>query len=224
MKTEDDKIVLRGELTLVVMVILNSMGVLLMLHSGSGISAISSVPYAFQQVLPQLTLGTYTYLFQGLLVLVLMVLSRRFVPAYLFSFVVGFAFGEMMDLEEPFIDRLPLSIPLRIFYFAASYLIICFGIALANRCRLPITPTDLFPRELSSLIHQPYARIKIGFDMACLVTTAVIILAGLGHLQGLGIGTIIAACTMGKGIALVGSLIDKHFVFHSFLSQRSCAH
>ena len=53
MNTEDNKIALRGELALVVMVVLNSMGVLLMLHSGSGISAISSVPYAFQLVFPK---------------------------------------------------------------------------------------------------------------------------------------------------------------------------
>ena len=221
MNTEDNKIILRGELALVVMVVLNSMGVLLMLHSGSGISAISSVPYAFQQVFPQLSLGTWTYIFQGFLVLVLMVLSRRFVPAYLFSFVVGFVFGELMDLEEPFIDQLPLSIPLRVFYFVLSYLILCFGIALGNRCHLPITPTDLFPRELSHLIQKPYARVKITFDLTCLITTAVITMIGLGHIQGLGIGTVVAACTMGKGISMIGSLMDKRFVFHSVLSKRS---
>lgn len=59
------KIVLRGETALVIAVIINSLGVLLMLQSGSGISAISSVPYAFHQVMPKLSLGTWTYLFQG---------------------------------------------------------------------------------------------------------------------------------------------------------------
>ena len=39
--------VLRGELALMVVVLINSLGVVLMLYSGSGISAISSVPYAF---------------------------------------------------------------------------------------------------------------------------------------------------------------------------------
>lgn len=39
-------------------VIINSFGVVLMLYSGAGISAISSVPYAFSEVLPKLTLGT----------------------------------------------------------------------------------------------------------------------------------------------------------------------
>ena len=52
------KIVLRGEAALVIAVIINSLGVLLMLQSGSGISAISSVPYAFHQVVPKLSLGT----------------------------------------------------------------------------------------------------------------------------------------------------------------------
>ena len=86
--------VFRGEAALALAVCINSFGVVLMLYSGSGISAISSVPFAFSQVLPQVTLGTWTYLFQGLLVLSLMILRKRFVPQYLFSFVVGFVFGE----------------------------------------------------------------------------------------------------------------------------------
>ncbi|WP_455254299.1 DUF6198 family protein [Ruminococcus sp.] len=87
---------LRGELTLAAAVCINSLGVVLMLYSGAGISAISSVPFAFSEVLPRLTLGTWTYLFQGLLVLSLMVMRKRFVPPYLFSFVVGFVFGELL--------------------------------------------------------------------------------------------------------------------------------
>ena len=73
----DSKLTIRGELTLIVIVIINSLGVVLMLHSGSGISAISSVPYAFSEVFPKLTLGTWTYLFQSLLILTLMVLRKN---------------------------------------------------------------------------------------------------------------------------------------------------
>ena len=79
------KVTLRGELALLIVILINSMGVVLMLRSGSGISAISSVPYAFSLVFPTLTLGTWTYIFQGLLVLSLMILKKRFVPSYLFS-------------------------------------------------------------------------------------------------------------------------------------------
>ena len=72
------KVTLRGELALLIVILINSMGVVLMLRSGSGISAISSVPYAFSLVFPALTLGTWTYIFQGLLVLSLMILKKPF--------------------------------------------------------------------------------------------------------------------------------------------------
>lgn len=211
----DKRLVLRGEAALILAIIINSMGVLLMLQSGSGISAISSVPYAFSEAFPKLSLGTWTYIFQGLLVITLMVLKKRFVPSYLFSFVAGFLFGEMMDVNELWITKLPLSIPLRIFYFVLSYIIICFGVALSNRCKLPIIPTDLFPRDLSEIINKPYARVKIAFDVTCLFVTACLTYFALGKILGLGVGTVVAAFTMGKGVAIAGSLIDKRVTFVS---------
>ena len=203
MATNDNKAVLRGELALMLVVVINSLGVLLMLHSGSGISAISSVPYAFNLVLPKLSLGTWTYIFQGLLICALMIMRRKFVPAYLFSWI----------------NQLPLNIPLRIFYFVLSYLILCFGIALSNRCKLPIIPTDLFPRELMDITKQPYSRVKISYDVTCLAITTCMTFFFLGHISGLGIGTVLAAFTMGKGVALVGELIDKKACFVSFLEH-----
>ena len=73
-KEERQLPILRGELALLIVILINSLGVVLMLMSGSGISAISSVPYAFSLVLPRLTLGTWTYVFQGSLILSLMIL------------------------------------------------------------------------------------------------------------------------------------------------------
>lgn len=216
---ENKKVVLRGEVALAVAIFINSMGVLLMLQSGSGISAISSVPYAFSEVLPVLTLGTWTYIFQGLLVITLMVLKRKFVPSYLFSFVAGFLFGELMDIHELWITKLPMSIPLRIFYFVLSYIILCIGIALSNRCRLPIIPTDLFPRDLSEIIKKPYSRVKITFDVTCLLVTACLTFFALGKISGLGIGTVAAAFTMGKGVAIAGKLIDKKMTFVSVMHK-----
>ena len=42
-----------GEIALITAVTINSFGVVLMLYSAAGISAISSVPYAFSLVLPR---------------------------------------------------------------------------------------------------------------------------------------------------------------------------
>ena len=211
---------MRGELALLVAVCINSFGVVLMLYSGAGISALSSVPFAFSEVFPKISLGTWTYLFQGLLVLSLMVMRKKFVPSYLFSFVVGFVFGELLDVHELWISVLPTALPFRFLYFVISYVLICVGIAISNRCKLPIIPTDLFPRELADITKAGYPKIKIGFDVACLAVTAALTFFCLGHLEGLGIGTILAAFTMGKGVGIVGTLLDRHFRFVSVLSKR----
>ncbi len=212
---EENKQTFRGELALLVAVVINSFGVVLMLYSGTGISAISSVPFAFSEVLPRLSLGTWTYLFQGLLILSLMVLRKKFVPTYLCSFVVGFVFSELLDVHEAWISVLPTALPWRVVYFIVSYLLISLGIALSNRCKLPIVPTDLFPRELSQITGIPYARVKIAFDVLCLAVTGLLTFVFLGHLDGLGIGTILAAFTMGKMVALCGALLDRSFHFET---------
>ena len=217
--SEGEKPILRGEAALALATIINSFGVVLMLYSGSGISAISSVPFAFSEVFPELSLGTWTYLFQGLLVLSLMVLRKRFVPQHLFSFVVGFVFGELLDIHELWVSILPNGLFWCVLYFVISYFLISFGIALSNRCRLPIIPTDLFPPELAQIINVSYPRIKISFDVSCLAITAGMTFLFLGHLKGLGIGTILAAFTMGKVVGILGGWLDHRVQFVSFLSR-----
>lgn len=114
MKTQENLPLFRGELALLLAVLVNSFGVVLMLYSGAGISAISSVPYAFSEVWPFFTLGTWTYLFQATLIASLMILRKRFVPMYLFSFVVGFFFSELLDIHKAWIGILPYTLPMRL--------------------------------------------------------------------------------------------------------------
>ena len=209
----DKRPVWRGELALLIVILINSFGVVLMLDSGAGISAISSVPYAFSESFPALTLGTWTYIFQGILVAALMILRKKFVPTYLFSFVVGFAFSKMLDVYKTALAGLTMGIGYQIVYFIVSYLVICLGIALSNRCGLPIIPTDLFPRELAQITGISYPKIKISYDVICLLTTAILTFLFLGQIRGLGIGTIMAAFTMGKSIGMIGNILDRHFRF-----------
>ena len=91
--------VVRGELMLLLAVIMNSLGVVLLLYSGSGISAISSVPFSLNLIMPALSLGTWTYIFQAFLILVLFACRKKIVPSYLLSFIVGFFFGSSRFLR-----------------------------------------------------------------------------------------------------------------------------
>lgn len=202
-----------GELVLPLVVVLNSLGVVLMLYSGTGISAISSMTYALSQVMPEVSLGTWTYIFQGALVCSLMIMRKKFVPQYLLSFVVGFGFGVMVDVHKSWVQFLPTTAPFRLLYFVASYCILCTGIALSNRCKMPIIPTDLFPKELSEITGIKFSKIKMSFDLICVITTVILTISFFGGIRGLGVGTVISALMMGKGIGAIGELIDKHMEF-----------
>ena len=84
----------------------------------------------------------------------------------------------------------------------------------ANRAYRP------FPRELSQITSITYPKIKISFDVICLAVTALLTGIGLGHIKGLGVGTIAAAFTMGKGVGIAGDWMDRHIAFTSFLAKK----
>ena len=225
MTHESETRVIYGEAALAGVVIVNSMGVALITHSGLGISAISSVPYALTSILPAVSQGTWSICFQLLLILILMAVRRHMVPSYFLSMLVGTAFSVCLDCHELWVSALPEGILANAVCFFIGYLCICCGVAVSNLCGMPIIPTDLFPREFSQTTGIAYATVKTTFDVICLFATAALTLLFLGGIRGLGIGTVISALTMGHVIHMITQEIGKNVRFVSFLKCRhSAAH
>lgn len=201
------------EFALCLVMVFNPLSICLMTKSGFGISTISSVPFVLQMIFPAMTLGTWNFLFQTLLVVALMILRRSFCPEYLFSFVIGSIFGKMVDVHTAWVSLLPESPMLRVVYFLTGFLIMCVGICLANNCKLPVTPTDIFPRDLGTFANLPYNKIKTTFDLICLSTTLILSIFVLRGFFGIGFGTIFCAFVTGKVISLVQKFLDRHVVF-----------
>ena len=149
----------------------------------------SIVPLIFSTAFPIFSFGTWNYIFQTLLVITLMVLKRSFCPGYLFSFVVGIGFGKMIDVHNAWVTM------------------------------LPIVPTDIFPRDLSELLHKKYHRIKTTFDLTCLITTVLLSLLILHHLYGIGIGTFFCAFMTGRTVSLVQKFIGNHVEFYRLMKK-----
>lgn len=150
----------------------------------------SIVPLIFSTAFPIFSFGTWNYIFQTLLVITLMVLKRSFCPGYLFSFVVGIGFGKMIDVHNAWVTM------------------------------LPIVPTDIFPRDLSELLHKKYHRIKTTFDLTCLTTTVILSLVILHHLYGIGIGTFFCAFMTGRTVSLVQKFIGNHVEFYRLTKKK----
>ena len=226
-KEQSGKTLFRGELALVIAVLVNSFGVVLMLYSGAGISAISSVPFAFSlSVWPGAHAGHLDLPVPGVpWLLSLMLLRRKWLcPATCSALWWALYSASCWMCTKLWINVLPYNTAHGgwCILWSATCLI-CLGIALSNRCELPIVPTDLFPAGAGGHYQACRTRdIKIGFDVTCLASYG-------GHdaasswaaWKGLGIGTIAAAFTMGKGIGLVGDLLDKHFYFENYKTLRT---
>lgn len=212
------KIRIPGELALFTAVIINSLGIALMTKSNFGISSISSVPYVFSQAFKILSFGTWNYTFQTILVISLMILSRKINLSYSFSFLMGIAFGKMIDVHELWVCFLPDSLTYHIIYFILSFFILAFGICLSNNSMLPIIPTDTFPRDLSAILNKPYKYVKTTFDLCCLTTTVIISLFILHKAIGVGIGTVICAFTTGKMVSIIQGFFNKHITFYRLTS------
>ena len=214
---------LAGEAALVLVLLINSLGVDLMSKSGFGISTISSVPLVFNIAFPIFSFGTWNYIFQTLLVITLMILKHSFCPGYLFSFVVGIGFGKMIDLHNTWVQALPGTLPLNTLYFFTGFLLMCFGICLANNCMLPIIPTDIFPRDLSEILRKKYKVIKTTFDLTCLTTTVLLSLGILHGFCGIGPGTVFCAFLTGKTVSVIQKFISKHVEFYRMTGRKTLA-
>jgi len=150
-----------------------------------------------------------------------MILSKKINLSYIFSFIMGLAFGKMIDVHELWICFLPDSLIWHIIYFIISFFILAFGICLSNNSMLPIIPTDTFPRDISVILKKPYKYIKTTFDVCCLITTIIISIFILHKAVGVGVGTVICALTTGNVVSLIQSYLDKHLKFYRYTSPNT---
>jgi len=178
-----------------------SLGTVLMAKSALGNSVTSSVPYALWHIWPQLSWGTWTYGFQTVLILTLVVLLRRFKPSYVISYGVALAFSVLIDLFNRMLGFLTVEGLLqRCLSFGSGLLVIQIGVALMVFSSLPLMPLDLFVRELAHAWNMPFGRLKWATDVSYIVIAALLMAFVLRDWVGIGLGTLIAAAVNGPAI------------------------
>lgn len=160
----EKRTVFRGELALFITVI-NSFGVVLMLYSGAEFPQSPVYICIFRGGTGHFTGYLDVYL-PGSTDLKSDDHAQKFVPAYLFSFVVGFAFSELWICMS--VDWYSPKSLLDFAYCILLSVICCCALALRflTAVDCPIIPTDLFPRIITDYRRARYSRVKIGYDDA----------------------------------------------------------
>lgn len=119
-----------------------TLGVAVCVRSMLGSSVISTLPYVFETAgkqglgVPKLTIGQYTYIMNGVLVLgQILVLRKKFESVQLFQLLVGFVFGSLIDLNMLLTTWLaPVDLWQKVVSQVLGCSILCIGIALEVRC------------------------------------------------------------------------------------------
>ena len=77
------------------------------------------------------------------------------------------------------------------------------GITMTVNMRLVPNPGDGIVQALAERIGRDQGFTKNIFDIGCVITTCVLCLAAVGHVIGVGVGTIIAMLGVGRAVAVV---------------------
>ena len=138
-----------------------ALGVVLMKKAALGITPITSLPLALNEVLPVLSLGNWTILFHILCIIAIIVITRKVAVKTILMFPVGICFGYFIDfllwLWQFETDILWLRILLLVVGIPVSGL----GVALINDADLMLPSPDGLIRTIAAVYNRKYPIVKI---------------------------------------------------------------
>ncbi|MBQ3330096.1 MAG: hypothetical protein IJG87_02845 [Ruminococcus sp.] len=204
-------------------------GVTFMERADFGLSMVVAPAYVlhrFFSTLPGMgwfTFGAAEYTLQLALVLVLMVVVRKFRISYFFSFVTAVVYGYLLDLVMWLTPAVAAeNIVLRAVLFVVGEMFCTIGVSLVFHTYIPPEAYELFVSEVSKKFNKPTGRVKWVYDIvSCLTAVALSFLFfGFGTFVGVKWGTVLCAAINGF---IIGALIrweDKTFDFKDGLKWR----
>lgn len=168
------------------------------------------------QVLPWFSFGVAEYCFQGVLVLITILVMRRFKMHYLFSFVTAVLYGTLLDLAMGILAPLPdTTFLLRTLWYLLGTVFCSFAVSLFFHTYLSPEAYELIVKEVSQKLNRNINQVKTAYD--CLSTLLGIALSfaffGFGVFEGVKLGTVVCALVNGFLIGRFTKLLEKGFVF-----------
>ena len=209
--TNRTKLSLPGELLTIAAMVFNSFAVTLLIKADFGISAISSVPYVFSIAFPVLTNGIWNALIQCLWLILTMIAIRKIKPGYIFSFVLAFLFGFLLDFWAGLMAPWSMALSMRLDYFLIGFCVLSVGISCFILCGTPILPFDTVVRAVTMEKGLRVRKARTGFDLINLTLSLLVSLLFIGRLAGVGIGTMVSALLMGSAASRVTQWMRDHF-------------
>ena len=200
-------------------VLLCAFGVALATKANLGLSMIAAPPYILHifmdNFFPWYSQGTSEYIWQGVLLIVMCIIVRRFRVKYLLTFGCAVIFGLAVD---GFLWLLGGSaayatLAARIIAFIISEIITAIAIACYFRTDMPLPVYELVVSEIAKCYSLNMNKVKQVNDILMLALSVVLALILNRSFAGIGIGTIIITLVNASLIALAGKIMDTYCDF-----------
>jgi len=170
------------------------------------------------EFLPWFTFGVAEYAFQGVLVLVTVLLMRRFKLSYLFSFVTAVLYGTLLDLAMNLIRALPDgAVPIRVLWYVLGTVLCSLAVSLFFHTYLSPEAYELIVKEISAKWDRNINKVKTAYDCFSVILGIVLSFSffGFGVFRGVQWGTVICAVLNGFLIGRFSALLERLFVFRN---------
>ena len=218
------KSVFYTEVAYILGLIILAIGTAMMERADFGVSMVVAPAYLvylkLSPILPFFTFGMAEYMLQGTLLLVMILVLRRFRLSYLFSFVTAVVYGFTLDGAMWLISLLPgAGVGARIAFYVLGLLACSLGVSLLFHTYISPEVYELWVKEMSARYGINIHKYKTGYDcVSCLFAVALsFIFFGFGHFEGVKLGTILCALVNGYTIGRCTHLLEKIWDFRDGL-------
>lgn len=208
------------ELAYILGLIILAIGTALMERANFGVSMVVAPAYLLHlklsQTLPFFTFGMAEYLFQGTLLIVMILILRSFRASYLFSFVTAVIYGFTLDGAMYIVSFIPgTGYAARAAFYIIGMLGCSLGVSLLFHTYISPEVYELWVKEMSARTGIDINKYKTGYDcVSCLIGVILSFLFfGFGHFEGVKLGTILCALVNGFIIGRFTHILENIWFF-----------
>lgn len=218
-----------SELLWLLGIVFVAFGVSICSKADLGVSMIAAPAFvvceAVQAVWSGLSVGVTEYIIQGLMLVILCIVLRRFDWRYLLAFAVAVLYGYVLNFFLWLMDGVSFdTVFLRWLMLLVGDVVTAFGVACFFRTYMPLQVYELFVAELSRCFALDINKVKWAFDISLLIISILLALTLFGDagrfdwsslyyrsFHSIGLGTLVTTAINSPIIRLMGRLVDRLF-------------
>ncbi|MBR5501138.1 MAG: hypothetical protein IKV74_06405 [Clostridia bacterium] len=201
-----------AELMWLLGIVFIALGVSICSKADLGVSMIAAPAFilsgALHSTFSWLSVGVTEYIVQGIMLVLMCLMIRRFKWQYLLAFLVGVFYGYTLDLFLWLLaDFAPVALWSRWTTLILGDIVTALGVACFFRTYMPVQVFELFVAEVADRYRFSVNRVKWVFDLSLLALSFLLAVI-TGCYQGIGLGTLVTTVINAPIILFWGKLLD----------------